>query len=98
MPRSRAVRAVWGNLAVLALLLSCGVATLSWIANNSRIDDIQSSRVESCERTYEGVREIFRPFFRPPEKRTRKQRRDVAKFNRTVDRLKARCDVQTKED
>lgn len=62
--------------------------------NNDRIRDIQQNRLVSCEQTYEGVREVFRPFFRPFKERTAKERRDIVKFNDTVDRLKARCDVQ----
>ncbi|MDQ5821955.1 MAG: hypothetical protein M3540_10990 [Actinomycetota bacterium] len=63
--------------------------------NKQRITDIQQSRIASCRQTYEGVRDVFRPFFRPPKERTAKERRDVEKFNRTVDRLKRRCDLQT---
>lgn len=62
--------------------------------NNDRVRDIQQNRISSCKRTYEGVREVLRPFFRPISERTPKERRDIKKFNDTVDRLKARCDTQ----
>lgn len=58
--------------------------------NRQRISDIRSVRIVSCHQTYEGVREIFRPFF-PPAPRTVKQQRDLDKFNRTIDQLKTRC-------
>ena len=63
-------------------------------ANSDRVADIQAARVESCERTYEGVRQIFQPFL-PPSPRTNKQRRLVKKFNNRIDTLRARCGQQT---
>lgn len=62
--------------------------------NGDRIRDIQRNRVESCRLTYEGVRQVFRPFFRPVRVRTPKERHDIRKFNRRVDDLKADCDLQ----
>src|SRR4051794_21980688 len=59
------------------------------------INDVNHDRVVSCRHTYEGVREIFRPFFRPVAVRTKKEKQDIRKFNRTVDHLKARCGKQT---
>src|SRR4051812_49774044 len=59
------------------------------------IDDVNHDRVVSCQHTYEGVREIFRPFFRLAAERTAKEKRDIRKFNHTVDHLKARCGTQT---
>jgi hypothetical protein len=59
------------------------------------INNVNHDRVVSCQRTYEGVREIFKPFFQPPKQRTHKQSRDIGKFNHRVDELKGRCDIQT---
>ena len=58
------------------------------------INDVNHDRLVSCRRTYEGVRAVFTPFFRPVKARTAKERHDIAKFNRIVERLKARCDKQ----
>lgn len=63
--------------------------------NRNRVDEIQQARLSSCERTYEGVREIFKPFLSAPPA-TAKQKKDRALFNSTVDELKANCAVQTK--
>lgn len=63
----------------------------------SNYRDIQNGRVASCKQTYEGVRQVFQPFF--PEKGepvTKKQKDDIKIFNDTVDRLKANCGKQTK--
>lgn len=63
-------------------------------ANSHRVSDIQKSRLTSCERTYEGIREVFKPFFPPPKTATPKQLADQSKFNRTIIHLKARCATQ----
>jgi hypothetical protein len=63
-------------------------------ANSDRIHDIQQSRVDSCERTYEGIREVFKPFY-PPKPRTLKQIQDLETFNDTINNLKAHCVIQT---
>lgn len=63
--------------------------------NAKRIDEIQNSRLESCKRTYEGIREVFRPF-NPPKPRTTQQQSDLDKFNGTIDGLMAGCSVQIK--
>ena len=34
--------------------------------NDARISDIQNARIESCQRTYQGVKEVFSPFFPKP--------------------------------
>lgn len=81
-------------VAVTAGFVIGAVIFAGW--NNDRIADIQQSRIASCRQTYEGVRQVFRPFLRPPAKRSAKERRDVRKFNATVNELKRRCDVQIK--
>lgn len=64
-------------------------------ANQARTAEIQEARLSSCRQTYEGIREVFRPFFPPAAHRTAEQRRDVRKFNQTIDRRKAQCGRQT---
>jgi len=82
-------------VAYVILALALGVAFAIQRANDrGRRADIQASRVSSCQMTYEGVREVFRPFF--PVHRTAKQERDVKRFNATINRLKRRCVEQTK--
>lgn len=65
------------------------------LANKDRIKDIQVSRVDSCKKTYEGIREVFQPFF-PNPPRTQKQIDDLETFNTTINNLKKGCDKQTK--
>lgn len=54
--------------------------------------EIQESRILLCRQTYEGIREVFRPFFPPKKGRTAEQQKDLDKFNNTVDDLKTKCD------
>lgn len=82
------------NTAVQARATAIQAAKLAQ-ENRSLLLEVQRSRVESCQRTYEGVREIFRPFFPPLKQATPKQRRDRRKFNRRVNQLKAHCPAQT---
>lgn len=63
--------------------------------NRNRIKDIQESRLKSCQTTYSGIREVFKPFF-PPVPRTAEQQKDLDKFNSTINRLILRCETQTK--
>lgn len=84
-------------LSVVALAVFVFVDTTNRTAQNrERIGDIQRSRVESCERSYEGIREVFRPLFpRSDDPATpRNELNDLATFNRTIDRLKAGCAQQ----
>lgn len=64
--------------------------------NRKQTNDIQESRLHGCKQTYEGIREVFRPFFLPAKKQTPEQKADQAKFNRTVDGLIARCSKQVR--
>jgi hypothetical protein len=63
--------------------------------NHERIEDINSDRVVSCKRTYEGVREVFRPFLPPVKKRTAEQAKDINTFNHRINFLKRHCPTQT---
>lgn len=71
--------------------VSKATARLS-IENSKRISEIQASRIESCQTTYEGVRKVFRPFF-PKDP---KQKALIVKFNSVIDGLVAGCESQTK--
>lgn len=64
------------------------------VANQRRDAERQASRVASCRQTYEGIRQVFQPFF-PPAPRTASQQHDIDKFNQTIDTRKARCGQQT---
>jgi hypothetical protein len=63
MPRRVVVVHLWQiAVAFIAITLAFVVAA-GWLTHQQR--EIQRQRVTSCKHTYEGVREIFRPFFRP---------------------------------
>lgn len=115
MPHRKVARAVWHNLAVIALLIAAGVMLAGYIANEHRAEEtrnlavqnrtrvkeirqnqllIQQSRVESCQRTYEGVRQVFQPFLRPHPRG--EEARRIARFNERIDMLKLGCVTQTK--
>lgn len=66
------------------------------IENQHRVNDIQNSRVKSCKRTYEGVREIFAPFFPKKHHRTKTEKANINKFNHTITFLRNRCSKQTR--
>lgn len=102
--RTRHLLLVWivvfTALTVYALHQSSSTADASHaliIENQQRIADIQKSRVASCEQTYEGIRQVFKPFF-PPPPRSAAQQADLDKFNRTIAKRKAQCVKQTKAD
>lgn len=109
MPHRRTLRFVWRNLAVFVLIGATVVDTALFVQaldqshkssrltaqNQERINDIQRARVESCEHTYEGVRQVFKPFFRTKTVRTVKEQRNIEKFNARIDELKAGCPLQT---
>jgi hypothetical protein len=88
-------RAIWFLGATVLMLVGVVIALgiIGYVINAHRIHDIQHDRLVSCQRTYEGVREIFRPLFHPV--RSVEQAENIQKFNHSVDRLKARCAHQT---
>lgn len=91
-------RAYW-YLVVLTIglfLWTNAIAVVGWISNSNRVNEIQASRLESCEKNYEAFRKVFKPFFRPAAQQTPKERSDQAKLNRTVDKLKKQCKQQIK--
>lgn len=96
MPHRHAYRSLQKHSAFTALLLAVLLSSsLTVYLNQRRVDEIDKQRVTSCQRTYEGVRDVFRPFFRTKRIRTPREQRNVDKFNRTVNQLKARCGQQT---
>jgi hypothetical protein len=92
MPRRVVVVHLWQIAVAFIAITLAFVAAAGWLTHQQR--EIQRQRITSCKHTYEGVREIFRPFFRPAPARTTKERHDIRKFNRIVDQLKAQCDKQ----
>lgn len=65
--------------------------------NTNRIADIQKARIESCETTYGGINEVFKPFF-PPPPRTSEQQANFDKFKAIISRLKKGCVKQTGQE
>lgn len=62
--------------------------------NKSRIIDIQQSRLESCVTTYNSFHVIFTPFFPPADKRTAKQKHDLAKLDNIIAKKIKQCKKQ----
>lgn len=60
--------------------------------NRQLIISVNQSRLESCRRTYEGVRQVFKPVL--PVNPTPKQQSDLNKFNNRIDYLKSQCITQ----
>jgi hypothetical protein len=58
--------------------------------NKKRINDIQNSRVETCNSVYTGIYQVFIPFF-PPPPRSPQQLQTLEKFNSTINRLRQKC-------
>jgi hypothetical protein len=92
----RHVLLAWIVLFTLAIGYSVRTNNSLIRENKQRIADIQEQRLASCRQTYEGVRQVFLPFFPPPKGRTAAQQKNLDKFNRTVDRLKGRCETQVR--
>lgn len=84
----------WKTALTIWLALFTIFLIIGWEANQNRIKDIQRSRVQSCERTYEGIRMVFKPFLAGPQ--TQKQKKNIQKFNNRIDTLKSKCVIQTK--
>lgn len=58
--------------------------------NSNRINEIQTNRLAACIGTYEGIKQVFQPFF-PPPPRSKIQQAQLDKFNKIVNRLKKGC-------
>lgn len=83
----------WRRLEILWLIAFTTALVIAWQANQNRINDIQNSRRQSCERTYEGIRQVFKPFLSGPQTAT--QKKNIDKFNHRIDVFKSRCAIQT---
>lgn len=65
-------------------------------ANRQRIDDIQTSRINSCRATYRSFPEMFKPFFPPNRSKwTDKQEADWNKLQNRATELASKCKRQT---
>ena len=62
--------------------------------NKARISDIQRDRVTECVQTYEGIRDVFRPFFQPKSNRAPADQRNIDRFNKRIEQLEAACPRQ----
>lgn len=82
-----------GAWIVLVLAVAIGFYRIENLGreNKDRIKDIQASRRESCEATYNSFHIIFDPFLPPKGHRTAKQQRDLAKFNKIIDAKIREC-------
>lgn len=89
------------NLRLLMILLIVGIlgATGSVLygshLQSQRVNDIQASRVASCQKTYHSFIDVFEPFFPPPKKQTPQQKKDLQKLRNVVNHLAATCSQQT---
>lgn len=87
----------FATLALFVLLAALGF--FGWRDSVHRDHDIQSGRLESCQRTYQSFLDVFRPFF-PPGKPTLKngwEQRQIDNWHsleNTVVRKKAACPAQ----
>jgi len=82
----------WLVAATISLYLALGALfVVGWVSNNHRADEIQRSRVYSCQQTYESIKDVFTPFLTPPRKRTAKEAADIALFNKIINSKKANC-------
>lgn len=93
---NRKIRRAFIILTVIFFLILCGFASVA-IANRNRVDEIQENRVRSCEAVYDGIREVFQPFF-PDKPRTKEETENIRKFNETITKFRARCEEQTRPD
>src|SRR3954447_18680724 len=81
---------------ILVIALIFVVARLEHLnaENRARIVEIQRSRLDSCEQTYQSFHVIFDPFLPPKKNRTAKQKSDLRKFNAIIARKIAACQDQ----
>jgi cell shape-determining protein MreC len=68
--------------------------SLSVRENSHRIREIQASRLESCQRTYSGIKEVFAPLI-PVDPETRLERERIKKFYEEIEKLRKGCIDQT---
>jgi hypothetical protein len=80
-------------MTAILFVISCSIGVYSYVANGNRVSDIQTNRLSSCIRTYDSFDQVFRPLF-PPNPRTPVERRQLHKFEATINRLKRSCREQ----
>jgi hypothetical protein len=100
----------WRALGTWVILFTA-LTVYALYQNTARVDDIQSARRESCERTYQAIQLIFMPFF--PEKLTKEQQRQLdpaalqqykdgqartVQFENSIDGLVRKCATQVQSD
>ena len=104
---SRTIKRAFFVITVIFFLILAGFAwvvhdirelsrqtTVLVLENEKRIDEIQDSRVDSCESSYNGIYDVFVEFF-PEEPRSKKEQDQVYKFTNKIEELRNNCDKQT---
>lgn len=88
------------SFAILALIFTVIAFGFLYFStqNRNRINEIQASRIESCERTYRAFGLVFKPFFPPEESQTEEQKKDLKTLEKTINRLVNGCTTQTNPD
>jgi hypothetical protein len=83
----------WRAIAVWIIAFST-IAILMYTANRHRINDIQASRVYSCQKNYDGTAALaIRVFF--PNPRDARAQGTVDRLHDAADELKKKCVAQT---
>lgn len=83
----------WQKLNIIFLLVFTLSLIWAWNANQNRITDIQKTRLQSCQRTYQSYFQVFGIFFiKNPHG---KQKHDQEKFTAVVNKKIAGCAKQT---
>lgn len=75
----------WKKRVVIWIVIFTGLVMWGVYQNKQRINDIQKSRVYSCQQNYLRTRGIFKPFFPPKSKRSDKQKADIKRFIHQTD-------------
>jgi hypothetical protein len=90
-------RALWAVAFATAALFLFLVAlgTYAYVANTHRINDIQNSRLHSCQQTYEAFHKVFDPLIPPVKDQSEKEQADIAAFNKEIKKLINSCARQT---
>lgn len=78
------------NIGLLALCMVTAAALFAFVIVVTIYMNAQARR-DNCVQTYEGVRQVFKPFFRTKSVRSAKDQRNIDKFNHRIDELKGDC-------
>lgn len=90
----RRVLTIWMVAFTILVFYGLNQSRIASHNNTERIQDIQQSRVQSCERNYKTLREVFIPFFPPKAGRTPEQERNIKRFLKLTNPHK--CVAQTR--